>query len=113
VVGVNTSAFLEAAILDKPCVTIRMAKYGFKQSEQGHFRHLLLGDFLETTHRFSEAASAIAKIIAGHDSKKRQRQLFVSDFIRPCGMDRSASEIIAQTIESAGMQKDAHQCSYN
>jgi hypothetical protein len=113
VAGVNTSAFLEAAILDKPCVTISIEEYGFKQSEQGHFRHLLQSDFLETTHSFSEAASAIAKIAAGHDFKRRQRQLFVSDFIRPCGLDRSVSEIIAKAIESAGMRKDLHQCSYN
>jgi hypothetical protein len=105
VVGVNTSAFLEAAILDRPCVTILIPQYGFKQNDQGHFRHLLNGKFIELTYSFSEAASAIARIIAGNDLRKAQRQRFVHDFIRPCGLDQSASEIMAKAIESAALQK--------
>ena len=113
VVGVNTSAFLEAAISDKPCVTIRMAQYGFKQSEQGHFRHLLNAGFLEVASGFPEAASVIAEIVVGNDMKKEHRHHFVRDFIRPCGLDRSASELLAKAIESVGMQRGKHRCRYN
>ena len=105
VVGVNTSAFLEAAILDKPCITISISQYGFKQSEKGHFRHLLNAKFLELALSFREAASVTAGILAGHDFKKEQRHRFVSEFIRPCGLDQSASEILADAIESAASQK--------
>ena len=112
VVGVNTSAILEAAILDKPCLTMSIAQYGFKQSERGHFRHLLNADFMEVTHSFPEAASVIAGILAGKDSKKAQRHRFVLDFIRPCGLDRPASEIIAKAIESIASGKDTRQYSY-
>jgi hypothetical protein len=113
VVGVNTSAFLEAAILDKPCVTILNAQYRFKQSERGHFRHLLNGDFLEVTHSFPESASVIAAILSGKDSKKEQRFRFVCDFIRPHGLDQSASEIMAKAIESAALRKDFQPYSHN
>ena len=113
VVGVNTSAILEAAILDKPCVTMSIAQYGFKQSEKGHFRHLLDADFLEVTHSFSEAASVVAEILAGDDSKKEQRRRFVCDFIRPHGLDRSASEIIAKAIESVALGKNIQPYSDN
>jgi hypothetical protein len=113
VVGVNTSAFLEAAIMDKPCVTILMKQYGFKQSKQGHFRHLLNGDFLEVAHSFAKAASVIAEIIADNDRKKEQRQRFVHDFIRPCGLDQSVSEIMTKAIEIAALRKDFQQCGYN
>ncbi|UCE51516.1 MAG: CDP-glycerol glycerophosphotransferase family protein [Desulfobacterales bacterium] len=113
VVGVNTSAFLEAAILDKPCVTILTEQYRSKQSERGHFRHLLKGNFLEVTHSFSESASVIAGILAGKDSKKEQRQRFVRDFIRPHGLDRYASEIMAKTIESTALRRDIQQYRYN
>ncbi|MGD9080801.1 MAG: hypothetical protein PVG96_15750 [Desulfobacterales bacterium] len=113
VVGVNTSAFLEAAILDKPCVTIRMAQYGFKQSEQGHFRHLLNAGFLEAAPGFPEAASVIAEIVAGNDMKKEYRHRFVHEFIRPCGPDRSASELIAEAIECVGMQRGIRRYRHN
>jgi hypothetical protein len=113
VIGVNTSAFLEAAILDKPCVTISIAQYGFKQSERGHFRHLLNGNFLEVSDSFPEAASVITGILAGNDSKNAQRSKFVRDFIRPHGLDKSASEIIAKAIESAALRKDIQQYRYN
>jgi hypothetical protein len=113
VVGVNTSAFLEAAILDKPCVTILIAQYRFKQSERGHFRHLLNGNFLEVTHSFSESASVIAGILAGKDSKKEQRHRFVRDFIRPHGFDHYASEIMAKAIESTALRREIQQYRYN
>lgn len=105
VVGVNTSAFLEAAILDKPCVTIITDRYKSKQASQGHFRHLLTADFLEVTSSMPESAAVIATILSGQDSKKEQRLRFVRDFIRPHGLDQSASNILAQGIESVALRK--------
>ena len=109
VIGVNTSAIIEAAILDKPCVTIMDEQYNFRQSGQGHFGHLLEADFLEITHSFAESAAVIADILAGKDAKQAQRQRFVSGFIRPHGLDRPASEIMARAIEAAALQEDIQQ----
>jgi len=110
-VAVNTSAFLEAAILDRPCITIMTEHYRSTQTGVGHFRHLLDADFLEVAHSYSEAASVIAAILAGRDSKKEQRRRFVQQFIRPRGMDTSASEIMARAIEAAALRKDIGQIS--
>ena len=111
VIGVNTSAIIEAAILDKPCVTIMDEEYNFKQSGQGHFGHLLDADFLEITHSFEESVAVLADILSGKDSKKAQRQRFVTRFIRPHGMDRPASEIMAKAIEAAALRKNIQQLS--
>lgn len=109
VIGVNTSAIIEAAILDKPCVTIVDEAYQFKQNGQGHFGHLIKADFMEITHSFTESAAVIAAILTGEDSKQKQRRRFVSDFIRPRGLNQPASEIMAGAIESAALRKDFRQ----
>lgn len=102
VVGVNTSAFLGAAILDRPCITIISERYQATQSGIGHFQHLLDSQFLETAHTFDEAAAIVAGIIAGQDGKQEARHRFVRDFIRPWGLKRPAAEVAARVIELAG-----------
>jgi CDP-glycerol glycerophosphotransferase (TagB/SpsB family) len=111
VIGVNTSAIIEAAILDRPCVTIVDEEYKFKQNGQGHFGHLINAGFMEITHSFAESAAVISAILTGEDSKKKQRRRFVSNFIRPHGLDRSASEIMASAIEAAALRKNLQQLS--
>ena len=111
VVGVNTSAFLEAAILDKPCITVLSDASKSKQSGLGHFQHLLNGGFLEVAQSYPEAAAALAEILAGKDDRQAQRQQFVRDFIRPHGIDQPVSPLMADVIEdiarSAGVSEVA------
>ena len=100
VIGVNTSAFLEAAIVDKPCLTIMNDYYQHTQAHLGHFRHLLAGDFIEIANSFSEAAELLDEIIDGEDRKIDNRRQFVEQFIRPLGLHESASRIMADVIEA-------------
>ena len=103
VVGVNTSAFLEAAIVDKPCVTILTEHYRHSQSDIGHFHHLLNGDFIEMAAGFPEAAEILANILEGLDIKKVNRRQFVKDFIRPRGIDEQASHVMVSVIEKMAL----------
>lgn len=98
--GINTSAFLEAAILGKPCVTVVAERYRAKQTELGHFAHLLNANFLEVASSLPEAASIFGAILDGRDTKREQRDRFVHEFIRPWGIDRPASNIMAAAIEA-------------
>ncbi|MGD9061791.1 MAG: CDP-glycerol glycerophosphotransferase family protein [Desulfobacterales bacterium] len=109
VVGVNTSAMLEAAIVDKPCVTIMTEHYRNTQGKVGHFKHLLDADFLEIALSFAEATDIIAAVRRGRDLKKEQRRRFVREFIRPHGMGLAASQIMAKAIEAAALRKDLNQ----
>lgn len=110
VIGVNTSAFLEASIVDKPCVTIMTEHYQHSQVEGfHHFRHLLNGNFIEIANSFSESAEIIAKILASVDFGASNRLTFVKDFIRPKGYDEPASQILADLIESIGNDKSISQ----
>lgn len=106
-VGVNTSAMLESAIADKPCITIVDDRYRRSQTEMGHFRHLINGDFLQVNYSYADAANSIEGILKGDDPKKENRRRFVRDFIRPHGMDRSVSRIFATALEMAAQRKTA------
>ncbi len=98
--GINTSAFLEAACVDKPCVTVLTPRYAATQSGIGHFQHLLNGGFLETARSVEEALEIIAAIDSGRDAKAENRRRFVKDFIRPCGCDRRASSIVVGALRA-------------
>ena len=48
-----------------------------------------------------------------NSDKKEQRLRFIRDFIRPHGLDKSASEIMAKAIEYVALHKDIQRYSYN
>jgi hypothetical protein len=116
VVGVNTTAMIEAAVVDKPCVTILTDRYQATQTGRGHFHHLLKADFLEVAHGFGESSDVIAHILAGEDVKAANRRKFVHEFVRPCGLDRSVASLFTrlagQVIRHEGFRKPL-ECSSN
>jgi hypothetical protein len=99
VMGVNTSAFLDAAVMDKPCVTAVTEHYRGTQSGRGHFAHLVAGDFIEMAKSLEEAAQKIGAIVGGQDAKAGQRRSFVEMFLRPKGGSTPASEVFANAVE--------------
>ncbi|MCG6908378.1 MAG: hypothetical protein LJE63_17370 [Desulfobacteraceae bacterium] len=105
-IGLNTSAFLETAIVDRPCITIMTERYANKQTGLAHFQHLRDADFLEVARGFSEAAEIVANIIKGEDAKAGQRGRFVNNFIRPRGLDKPAFELTAKAIQATARGED-------
>jgi len=63
--GVNTSAFLEAAIVDRPSVVVLTEQYRSRQTELGHFRLLLKAGFLHEARGFEEAGDVLSRLLAG------------------------------------------------
>ena len=99
VIGINTSAMIEAAIAGRPCITIRSKRYGASQSVTGHFRHLLQGEFLEIAEDFDQVVDMTRSILKGKDRLADKRRDFVSNFIRPHGIGQPVGPIIAQSLE--------------
>lgn len=100
VAGVNTTAFLEAAIVDRPCLTVVTPRYQRTQIESAHFQHLRDADFIEIAESFNEFAILLANILSGKDTKADNRRRFVREFIRPSGVDQPAAPIMAEAILS-------------
>jgi hypothetical protein len=100
VAGINTSAFIESAIVDKPCIAIASDHYASTQWTIPHFKHLLDAGFLELPRDLGQAADAVARLLKGEDRKRDERRAFVRDFIRPHGIDLAASDVMAWAIEN-------------
>lgn len=98
VMGVNTTAYLEVAALDKPCITLSFEE--FTETQQlPHFHHLADAGFLEPAGNAAEAAALIRKILDGADDLAAERRKFVVNFLKPAGSDKPSDEYFADLIE--------------
>jgi hypothetical protein len=99
VVGLNTSAQLEAGILGKPVLTILAP--GFERGQEGtlHFRYLLRseGGFVEVAKDFEEHRSQLLAAVDGRYDAAHIRR-FIERFIRPLGWEKPATPILADAI---------------
>ncbi len=102
VVGINTTAMIEAAILGKSVLTILVPK--FKQETTLHFHYLLAenGGFLHVGADLAEHTQQLAALLDEDDAGAARRRGFVESFVRPGGLDRSAAPLGAAAIEELG-----------
>lgn len=101
VVGINTTAFLEASALDKPCITFVTKEFGETQ-QLPHFHHLADGDFLETANGAEGVAEIVGRIVKGADARSSQRHAFVKNFLKSIEPGKSAAETYADLVEKLG-----------
>ena len=106
VVGLNTSAEIEAAILDKPVLTVKAGVLAPGQEGQLHFRHLLEehGGFVQTATSFDEHIDQLREALAG-DPLADARRHFLETFVRPLGIDVPAGPALADAIEALGHER--------
>ncbi|HWT92281.1 MAG TPA: hypothetical protein VN238_04745, partial [Solirubrobacteraceae bacterium] len=100
VVGINTSAQIEAGILGRTVHTV--LDPAFKHTQEGtlHFKHLLVehGGLLFIASDLDELVRNLERVQSGELDAGHARR-FVESFIRPHGLDREASPIVADAIE--------------
>jgi len=99
VAGVNTTAFLEAAALDRPCITIETQNSSETQMLP-HFHHLADAGILESASSADELVDVIGRIKFGVDARRDQRREFVRNFLRPCGIP--AVQAYVELVEDLG-----------
>lgn len=98
VIGVNTTGFLESAILDKPCLTLVNSITSAGQEMRAHFKHLMDAGYIEVAKDFPELVNRTMQIVSGADARKENRVKFVHDFIRPHGLNVPASNVMMGAI---------------
>lgn len=107
VIGINTTAMLEASVIGKPCLTIMTEEFKGSQVERAHFQQLLRAGFLETAGDYVEAQRILEDFLSGVDRKESARKEFVKNFIRPKGLQYCAAEFSANAIEMASVRAEA------
>ena len=107
VVGLNTSAMIEAGIVGKPVYTV-LADEVEGQEGTLHFEYLLRanGGLVEPARDFDEHRTQLAAALTGADAGREQTRRFLEAFVRPRGLDRPATPIMVAEIERlAELQK--------
>ncbi len=99
VVGANTSAMIEAAIAGKPVYTVLAPE--FNQAETIHFHYLRTehGGFLHVAGSLEEHFDQLVAGLAHEAEESDRARSFVSSFVRPGGVDKSATAIYADAVE--------------
>ena len=99
-VGLNTSALVEAAIVDRPVFTLLLPEFRDNQEGTFHFHHLLtVGDgFLNVSRSLDEHAAQLASILAA--APVRANRPFVERFIRPRGAAVAATPVFVEAVEA-------------
>jgi hypothetical protein len=99
VVGLNTSALVEAAIVDRPVLTILLPEFRDSQEGTFHFHHLLQvgGGFLTAARSLEEHVAQLNRCL--HADTPSKNRAFVEQFIRPRGVRVAATPVFADAVE--------------
>jgi hypothetical protein len=102
VVGLNTSAFIEAAVVGKPVHAILLP--GITEDNQEgtlHFRYLLEinGGLLRTARSLEEHVAVLADSLAGQGGGDPRAARFVDGFVRPFGREVPATPRFVDAVE--------------
>ena len=104
VVGINTSAFIEAAVVGKPVLTVLLPEISAVNQEGTlHFHYLLNvnGGLLRVSRSLDEHVPQLAAALTGHGGGDEKAARFVEGFVRPFGRDEAATPRFVAAIESA------------
>ena len=99
VVALSTSAEIEAAIAGRPVVTFRAGADAPGQEGLLHFRYLLgeQGGHVIDSADLDEHVANLARVLHG-DYDRERIGAFVERFVRPAGLARPVSPIVASTV---------------
>lgn len=100
VVGINTSAMLDAIVVGKPCIAMLVEKYRGRQEKTLYFRQLMESNAADLARTPQEFLEALMKLLEGVDIHKEAREAFISEAVRPRDPKRPAGEIVAEEIEA-------------
>jgi hypothetical protein len=101
VVGINTSAMIEAAIIGRSVLTVLDPEYERIQQGTLHFRYLLDvgGGLLRVARTLDEHTGQLEAAVEGRDDGAARADAFVREFVRPRGLDVVATPLFVDEIE--------------
>ncbi|NOT26951.1 MAG: hypothetical protein HOP16_12700 [Acidobacteria bacterium] len=107
VVGLNTSAMIEAGILGKSVHTIQTTEFAGGQDQTMHFHYLLArnGGLVEVAADFTEHCRQLEESVANPEPGRARSLRFVESFVRPRGLDRPVAPLVAEEVERVAALK--------
>lgn len=102
VVGINTSAFIEAAVVGKPVFTVLEPEISENNQEGTLHLHYLLDEHtgvLRASRSLEEHVPQLAAALAGHGGGDPKAARFVDGFVRPFGRTEAATPRFVEAVE--------------
>src|SRR5688572_2080877 len=109
IVGINTSAMIEGAILRRPVLSLLTAEFAGTQEGTLHFHYLLPenGGFLRVAHSLDEHEAQLLEVLKNPELVRAETERFVAAFLRPHGLDQACTPRLAEALERAGRETAA------
>ena len=101
VVGLVTSAFIEAAVVGRPVYSLLLPEFEMYQEGMQHFRYLLEvgGGVLRVTRSFPDHLAQLAAALEAAPGRDERNERFVRAFVRPAGLDVAATPAFVRAAE--------------
>jgi hypothetical protein len=102
-VGINTSAMIEAGIAGRRVLAMLVPEFEDSQLGTPHFRYLceVGGGLLRLSRGFEEHLADLARTVAGEGDPVAENRGFLEAFVRPHGLEMSATSRFVDAIERA------------
>jgi hypothetical protein len=101
VVGINTTAMVEAFVVRRPVLTITSHEFRETQEATLHFGNLrsAAGGALQQAATIEDHLEQLRATLDSPESYRDGIEGFLRTFVRPRGLDRSATEILCEELE--------------
>jgi hypothetical protein len=101
VVGLVTSAFLEAAIVGRSVLTFTLPEYRMHQEEMIHFRYLMTveGGLLRSAPDLATHLQQLSEVVAQGEGRDERNRRFIGSFIRPAGIEAPATPAFIAALD--------------
>lgn len=99
VIGINTSAMIEAAVINRPVLTVQTEDFADTQDGTLHFHHLKNFGLLRTSANLAEHVLHLKEVLSGEGRSLDINNRFLEAFVRPHGLSVSATPILGDAIE--------------
>jgi FkbM family methyltransferase len=104
VVGINTTAEIESAIVGRPVFTVLAPEFRDTQGGTLHFQHLreVNGGLLRVANALPEHVKQLEAALANPGADDERCRRFVEAFVRPHGVDVPATPKLVEALEALG-----------
>jgi hypothetical protein len=107
VVGINTSAIIESLVQRRPVLTIRATEFAETQEGTIHFHYLVPegGGCVRAAADIPAHLGQLREVLADPEAEREAIERFLLAFVRPHGLDRPATPILADAIEELARRR--------